>query len=117
MCLRIEVHASSSDGSITLPSKQKAKCKFCLTALLLFHILGKDNLNINCTYCNGLLRSKFEELVLSCDFISKFRWPSRGCCWWLEIGKYKDRIDSAGMTLKPRFMKTYELIQTLLGGL
>jgi len=71
VCLRIEIHASGSDGSVTLPNKQKAKCKFCLTALLLLNILGKDYLNINCTYCNGLLCTKFEELVLSYDSISK----------------------------------------------
>jgi hypothetical protein len=84
--------------------------------LLLFGILDKDYFNINFTYFKGLLRTKFEELVLSCDSISKFRGASRGCCWWLEIGKYKDRIDAAGMILKPSFMKICELIQTFLGG-
>lgn len=67
MCLRIEDHASGSDGSITVPNKQKAKCKFCVSALLLFDILDKDYFKISCTYFKGLLRTKFEELVLSCD--------------------------------------------------
>jgi hypothetical protein len=39
LCLHIEVHTPDSDGSITMPTKQKAKCKFCVKALLLFDIL------------------------------------------------------------------------------
>jgi hypothetical protein len=63
MCPRMEVYAPVSDGSITILTKQKAKCKFCMTALLLFDILDKDYFNINCTYFKGLLRAKFEERV------------------------------------------------------
>ena len=58
MCLRIEVHAPGSDGSITMLTKQKAKCKFCVTALLLFDILDKDYFNINCAYFKGFTSRK-----------------------------------------------------------
>ena len=117
MCLRIEVHTPGSDGAISTPVKQKARCKFCVTASLLLDILDEDYFNIIYAYFKGLLRTNFEALLLGCNSISKFRRPSCGCYWWLEIGKYKNRIDSAGMIPKPSLRKICELIQTFfLGG-